>query len=163
MTSQQQITIDFPAKLKWINSLNMELALKASTDAHQCQAQKVVFYFHTGCKIMIDAAVRLLSLINQLDKCCKRVLLNFEEGEDGAMGYLNRMGFFDQLSSNVEVEPYKPCYSGAEIFRGTNTNLVEIARIHPDHCEADLPTRLTDALMSSCSNRADAKELEWAA
>jgi hypothetical protein len=112
---------------------------------------------------MIDAAVRLLSLFNQLDTCCKRVLLNFEEGEFGVMGYLNRMGFFDHLAPGIEVYPDRPFFSGAELFAGTNTNLVEIAQINPQHREQDLPTRLTDALMNSCSHRSDSKELEGAA
>ena len=80
---------------------------------------------------MIDAAVRLLSLTNQRDYCTRRVLLRFDEGESGAMGYLNRMGFFDHLAEGVQVYPERPGYSGAQVYAGANAGLVEIARIHP--------------------------------
>lgn len=57
---------------------------------------------------MIDSAVRILSLANQLDFCTRRVRLEFLEGERGALGYLNRMGFFDHLSARIEVMPSRP-------------------------------------------------------
>jgi len=82
--------------------------------------------FPTGCSIMVDTAVRLLSLFNQLDYRTCRVRLDFEAGEAGAMGYLNRMGFFDHLSGNIEVLPARPAVSGAEIYGGTNARLVEM-------------------------------------
>ena len=46
---------------------------------------------------MVDGAIRLLSLANQLAATTRRIHLDFEEGETGTMGYLNRMGFFDHL------------------------------------------------------------------
>jgi len=88
------------------------------------------FCFPSGCKVMIDAAVRLLSLFNQLDYCCIKVVLDFEDGDDGAMGYLNRMGFFDHLSKNIDIKQGWPTYSGAVIHGGTNDSLVEIANIN---------------------------------
>ena len=50
-----------------------------------------------------------------------------------------------------------------KLHRGGNTTLVEIARIHKDSRDEDLPSRLTDALMRSCGNREDGDELEGAA
>lgn len=112
---------------------------------------------------MVDAAIRLLSLVNQLVLTTRRVRLNFEEGQAGTMGYLNRMGFFDNLADVVEVLPFRPAYSAAELHRGANAALVEIARINKDARDEELPTRLTDALMGSCGTRSDAHELEGAA
>jgi hypothetical protein len=112
---------------------------------------------------MIDSAVRILSLTNQLDFCTRRVHLEFLEGERGALGYLNRMGFFDHLSSDIEVSPSRPSYSGADFYRGSNASLVEIARINKDDRDRGLPARLTEALMRSCQSRRDARELEGAA
>jgi len=108
-------------------------------------------------------AIRLLSLANQLVSTTRRVRLDFEEGETGTMGYLNRMGFFDHLAAEVEVSPARPAYSAAEIHRGGNRALVEIARINKDMRDEELPTRLTNALMRSCSSRPDASELKGAA
>jgi hypothetical protein len=79
------------------------------------------------------------------------------------MGYLNRMGFFDHLSKQVDVIPAWPNYSTAQIHRGGNTALVEIARINKDERDNDLPTRLTNALMVSCQDREDSSALEGAA
>jgi hypothetical protein len=161
MDIQMICEIQFPPG--WINSSKLENALTSHTGPHETQSSETFFCFSSGCKIMIDAAVRLLSLFNQLDYCGRRVRLDFEDGLAGVMGYLNRMGFFDHLSPNVEVLPEKPFYSGAEMFGRTNTSLVEIAQINHQHRDPDLLSRLTSALMQSCRQRADAQELEGAA
>ncbi len=153
--------VEFPPS--WINSSKMEACLKTGSGPHGHCFFSTKFVFPVGCKVMIDAAVRMLSLFNQLDICQKNVQLVFEEGEIGAMGYLDRMGFFDHLSKNIEVIPSRPLISGAEIYGGTNTSLVEIARINPKNRDETLLNRLTDALMRSCGHRSDAKELEGAA
>ena len=105
---------------------------------------------------MIDAAIRLLSLANQLAFTTRRVELEFEEGEAGTMGYLNRMGFFDHLAAPIKVTPNRPAYSGAELYRGGNTGLVEIARIKQGRSRpqaAYSPHRCADALMWSACRR----------
>src|SRR6266852_4533566 len=79
------------------------------------------------------------------------------------MGYLNRMGFFDHLAQAVDVSPERPFYSGAKLHRGSNSMLVEIARINKDARDDDLPTRLTDAISYACSSREDVDELKGAA
>lgn len=153
--------IEFPAK--WINSLVMERALSAGFASQESSSSEVVFRFPAGCKVMIDAAVRLLSLFNQIDLCSRRVRLEFDEGQEGAMGYLNRMGFFDHLASRIEIIPNRPSFSAADLYGGTNASLVEIARINREARDATLLSRLTEALMRSCGHRSDAKELEGAA
>ena len=132
--------VDFPAN--WTNAGHFEEALRDSCGPHAQGTHEVTFIFPVGCKIMVDGAVRLLSLANQLACSTKRVRLDFREGEGGTMGYLNRMGFFDQLLGAVEVLPARPSYSGAVLHRGTNSMLVEIAPINKDAREPELPTRL---------------------
>jgi hypothetical protein len=153
--------VRFPAN--WVNASQFERALRDSCGPHASGTFETTFEFPTGCKIMIEAAVRLLSLVNQLALTMRRVHLNFEDGTDGTMGYLNRMGFFDHLVDSVEVLPSRPAYSGAKFHQGGNAALVEIARINKDSRDADLPKRLTDALMWSCGLRSDAGELRGAA
>lgn len=80
---------------------------------------------------MTDAAIRLLSVFNQLDFSTKRILVDFEEGQDGVAGYLNRIGFFESLSANVEVLPRRPSSLSNVRYRGRNPTLVEIERIDP--------------------------------
>lgn len=147
----------------WVNSSRLEDALRRSGDLHRTQANDVQIRIPVGCKVMVDAAIRLLSLVNQLDVCTRRVRLDFEEGQEGTMGYLNRVGFFDHLAPNVEVLPERPEVSGAELYRGNSVDLVEIARINKDHRDETLPTRLADALMCACGSRTDANELKGAA
>lgn len=153
--------VRFPGQ--WINISKFETALRCSSGPHSPNVYEVAFEFPEGCKIMVDSAIRLLSLTNQLASATKRVRLDFEEGEAGTMGYLNRMGFFDHLADEIEVLPKRPAYSIAKLRRGGNAALVEIARINKDDRDDDLPNRLTEALMRSCQNRPDAKELEGAA
>src|SRR6516165_2104555 len=156
-----QCVVRFPRQ--WVNASKFETALRHSCGPHDAGTFQVNFEFPTNCKMMVDAAIRLLSLVNQLASTTRRVCLDFEEGESGTMGYLNRMGFFDHLAPEVEVLPLRPFYSRAELHRGGNTTLVEIARINKDARDEDLPGRLTDALMRSCGNREDADDLEGAA
>jgi hypothetical protein len=153
--------VHFPAQ--WVDASRFERALLNSCGPHASGTFEVSFHFPVGCKIMVDTGVRLLSLVNQLASTTRRVRLDFQEGEAGTMGYLNRMGFFDYLAGVVEVLPSRPAYSAAEMHRGSNAALVEIARINKDARDEELPTRLTDALMQSCRTRPDAAELKGAA
>lgn len=153
--------VHFPAT--WINADRLETALRASSGPHDPNTLEVTFHFPVGCKIMVDGAIRLLSLANQLVASTRRVHMNFEEGEAGTMGYLNRMGFFDHLAGAADVAPGRPFYSAAELHRGSNSMLVEIARINKDARDDDLPTRLTDAISHACSGREDVEELKGAA
>ncbi|TAM43566.1 MAG: ATP-binding protein [Gammaproteobacteria bacterium] len=141
------------------------MALQRSSGPHQPDVREVVFKFPIGCKVMVDAAVRLLSLANQLNHTFRRVRLEFDEGEAGVMGYFNRMGFFDCLAEDIEVTPDRPFYSSASLFRGTSDSLVEIASINPADRIAvqNVPGRLADALVNACSRRKDIKALEKAA
>lgn len=60
---------------------------------------------------MIDAAIQ--------------VRLVFAEGMAGAMGYLDRMGFFEHLLPSAIVEPVRPMVSASRVHRGCNGGLVE--------------------------------------
>jgi hypothetical protein len=157
-----EMTIELPAS--WVDASRLECALAVRDGAHEAPpASEVTFRFPVGCKVMIDAAVRMLSLLNQLDACTRRVGLQFDEGEAGAMGYLDRMGFFDYLAPDVEVHPFRPAFSAAQAFRGRNSGLVEIAAIGPQARDQDLPNRLTSVLIQACNDRQDVDELGGAA
>jgi hypothetical protein len=68
--------INFPSE--WINASALEKALRGDLEPHGKNSYEVRFLFPIGCKIMVDAAVRLLSLINQLDHCSRRVYIGVE-------------------------------------------------------------------------------------
>jgi hypothetical protein len=141
----------------------MERAIQAAGAPHGQGIYEVEFHFPIASKVMIDAAIRILSLANQLAFTTRRVRLIFEEGEAGTMGYLNRMGFFDHLAKEAEVTPARPVQSGAAIYRGSNAGLVEIARINKDTRDHQLPGRLADAIGRCCASRTDIEELKGAA
>ena len=116
------------------------------------------FHIPIGCKLMVVPIVRLLSRQpTLLDTKC--VTLDFRAGEDGAMGYLNRIGFFDHLSDDADVLPYRPLQSGAQLHFGGNSGVVEIAAIGNDRDVKQLPNRLAQALTSACTARPDVKTL----
>lgn len=148
---------------KWVNCQSFEESLFQSFAPQGQDISKIMFCIPEGCKIKIDAGVRLLSLVNQLAFTGKKVTLDFKEAETGTMGYLNRMGFFDYLDNNVEVLPHRPLLSGAKMYHGTNTNLVEFACINPNRNDRDLPKCLADALEKAVHYRRDHKSLGMAA
>lgn len=156
-----QCNIALPSQ--WVDASKLEAAIRMGGPPHGEDVYDVLISFPVGCKLMIDAVIRLLSLSNQLAFSTRRVRLVFAEGEAGTMGYLNRMGFFDYLASPIEVTPRRPAHSAAAAHRGGNAGLVEIAQINKDVRDQNLPNRLTEALMRSCGQRADASELEEAA
>lgn len=147
---------------RWVDAHHFERALGASGDPHSPFNSAVTVYFPQGCKLIIDAAIRLLSLLNQLSMT-KSVRLNFLAGEEGVMGYLDRVGFFDMLDPAIAVWPSRPTHSAAAIHRGANHGLVEIARINNKICDEGLPDRLAEAVERNCRSRTDAKEVGGAA
>jgi len=79
--------VNFPAN--WIDGGRFEAALRDSNGPHAQDTHEVTFAFPVGCKVMVDGAIRLLSLANQLVASTRRVHMTFEEGESGTMGYLS--------------------------------------------------------------------------
>lgn len=154
-------TVKFPAG-RWLSANRFEDALRESGGPHQFSVTDVVFEIPTGCKVMADSAVHLLSLANQLSITTRRVRIRFEDGESGTMGYLNRMGFFDHLAKEVEVLPGRPSISGAKTFGGMNSELVEIARINRECRDKELPTRLSKAVTAALRARNDTQDVEGA-
>ena len=152
--------VEFPAT--WISGDRFESALQGSSGPLAPRTLQVMFRFPVGCKIMVDGAIRLLSLANQLVSSNRRVRLQFDQGEEGTMGYLNRMGFFDHLEGEVTTLPERPEHSGAMLHQGSNLGLVEIARINKDERDEDLPKRLTEAVSIACHSRSDVDDLSGA-
>ena len=152
--------VNFPGR--WIDANRFEAAVQESAGPHEQQSNDVTFKFPMGCKIMVDSAIRLLSLVNQLAYSCRQVHLVFQEGKTGTMGYLNRMGFFDHLREEVEALPERPTYSKANLRQSSNSKLVEIACINKDKRDAELPTRLTEAISHACRKRSDIEDLSGA-
>ncbi len=147
------MTIELPGK--WVDASALENALAVRGGAHEAPpGSEITFRFPFGCKVMIDAAVRMLSLLNQLDACTRRVVLEFEEGESGAMGYLGHRLLRLSLDER-RVHPYRPAFSAADTFRGRNRGLVEITAIGPQARDQDLPNRRPPLSLTACGDRQD--------
>lgn len=157
----QETFIQLPPR--WTNASALEDVLRSSPSAHESPCANVRFQIPKGCQLMTDAAVRLLSLFNQLDCATRRVVVEFEEDENGVLGYLGRAGFFESLSTNVEVIPRRPSYPVALRRRGRNPGLVEVERIDRKCRDGTLLNRLTSAIARACSRRQDVAELQGAA
>ncbi len=156
----KSLTILLPPK--WINCLDFQGALSSSNYFHR-SVKEVIFQVPERCKIMVDAGVILLSFANQLNFFGKKVILQFEEDEYGALGYLNRMGFFDFLNDKIDVFPERPFYSGAKVYGGKNPGLVEIKSINPNSRDENLPSTLADTLKEAIVERPDCQLLRNAA
>jgi hypothetical protein len=143
----------------WINASRFEDLLRLGQSPHEGNCSAVRFRIPNGCQLMTDTTVRLLSMCNQLDYCVKRVILDFEDGERGVAGYLNRIGFFDCLAPHIEVLPGRPATWASKIFRGQNRGVVEIERIDRNHRDQTVLDRLSDAILVACAGRKDVKDL----
>jgi hypothetical protein len=147
----------------WIDAHAFEMALPRSNSPHDPAVTEVYFTVSNGCKLLLVPILRLLSLVNQLAFEGKYILLRFEDGVTGAIGYLNRIGFFDHLFDSVQIVPARPSFSGARRYAGGNSGVVEIAAISRDRVDDELPKRLASTIRSNCGARDDADKLEISA
>tara|TARA_R110002049_G_scaffold20717_2_gene75869 strand:- start:5626 stop:6549 length:924 start_codon:yes stop_codon:yes gene_type:complete len=152
--------IEFPAT--WSTSNHFESTLQQSGDPLREPDMHVEVRVPSGCFIMVDAGVRLLSYLNVLAHINKAVVLDFEDGEEGTMGYLDRMGFFECLNPRVEVRPSRPAFSRAELYRGSNQSLVEFAKIRLGARNQELPRMLVDSLLEKVGDTSSRSVLEQA-
>ena len=87
---------------------------------------------------MLEALVRLLALCNQLCQQGKAVVLDLSESE-GTRTYLDRIGFYENLSPEIQVLPHRPAEARAQIYRGNSKNMVELLAVDPVSRNDDIP------------------------
>jgi hypothetical protein len=146
----------------WIQASRIDTSIRAAGDPYGPLTDRIEFNIADGCCLLIDAVIRLLAFANQFSAAGLPVRIVFEEGRHGAMGYLNRMGFFDFLAPAVEVSPERPAVSGADVFRGGNDGLVEIEAINHTGDRYALPDKLSEKLRTTCAERTDIDRFEEA-
>lgn len=140
----------------WIDARKLDYPF--SGDPLDPGTESTTFIFSANCKVMVDAAVIILSLANYLASIGQTVQLVFEDGLTGTMGYLNRLGFFDLLSRSIDTTPTRPTMSAAKVYAGTNIAVVELAQISPARRDKSLPDRLSDSLVTAQSANLSEKE-----
>ncbi len=144
----------------WVAGSEFEQALRQTHKIDSTSLEKpesFLFRFPPSCKIMVDAAVRLLSFANQRVAQGQQVTLLFEGQRHEAMNYLNRANFFALLAEQVQVQPHRPDTSEVKRYQGQNRGLVEFRSIHPLHNQQDddIPGQLTKALETAMEKRPD--------
>ncbi len=136
---------------EWINAGLLEQALQRARRTARARLSKdttMTFVFPSSCKVMVDAAVRLLSLANQLTGESIPVIFVFEGEQHEAMSYLHRAFFFSLLAEEVEVLPKRPDPAHVEHYQGRSSKLIEFKALNPRSYEAaaNVPSQLADAL-----------------
>lgn len=129
------------AENTWVDSGDFENSLKKAGCLLSSPYQSFEFIVTKDCKILLDAASRLLALCNQLVENNKKVKINFLPC-DSTRTYLDRIGFMQQLDKRVIVLPERPSISAATTYKGNSDAVVEFGEIHPDHPDETIPKML---------------------
>ncbi len=137
---------------KWFGGQEFDDILTGNPPAFSKEVDAVEFQVPKACALRIGVCIRFLSVANQLASVGKKVSINFEETQTGAMTYLDRMGFFDHLDINVGVLPGRPTITARSRFAGMNQGLVEIEPIALNGYDRTLPRRLADTAARMHSN-----------
>lgn len=136
----------------WVGAKSFEDVLEASGSPLDENCSEVEFVVPKGCKIMVDAAARLLALCNQLVMVGKVTSIDFSACR-ATLTYFNRLGFFDHLAGKVDVIPQRPAHSGAVAYRGNNQGVVELASIDHQIPDESIPKRLKNSLVNCAGER----------
>lgn len=136
----------------WVRASSFEDVLAVTGSPLDEPVLEVEFVVPKGCKIMIDAAARILALCNQTVMLGKTVSIDFSACK-ATLTYFNRLGFFDHLSGMVNVVPERPSQSGAATYRGNNDGVVELASIDPRIPDESIPKRLKSSLVKCAGER----------
>lgn len=130
----------------WLNSRRFETTLQRAGCPMSSSEPILHFIFPLGCKLLLEAASRMMTLSNQLIHRGKSVVLDFSESTT-TMRYLTRMGFFVHLDPAVVVLPKRPSDSVAKRYKGQNIELVEFLSIDPSVDDQRPPKLLRDSFV----------------
>lgn len=139
-------------KNAWVDSASFEEALAVTGSPLDFDCSVVELVVPKGCKIMIEAAARILALCNQLVLLKKSVSIDFSACK-ATLTYFNRLGFFDHLDGQVDVLPDRPRWSAAKVHHGNNDGVVELASIDHQLPDETIPKRLKNSLVSCAGER----------
>ncbi|KZS01349.1 Uncharacterized protein APZ42_002026, partial [Daphnia magna] len=109
----------------WLTSRKFERKLQDHASPWDSNFGRVVFVVDS-CKLFLEAQARLLALCNQLSEANKPVALDFKESTNGTLRFLDRNGFFELLSGDVQVLPARPQGGRSQTYRGNNDGVIEL-------------------------------------
>ncbi len=127
---------------RWVTAKEFERAYANATLSNSNYDLTIIF--PKECSVMLDAALRMLSLVSYMLNRKQSILLSFEDHNDGVMSYFNRLGFFDDIRTtpHLTIAPPLPAYSSAKLYKGYSSNIVEIKHVDIKERDASLPSRL---------------------
>ncbi|EMT5581256.1 hypothetical protein [Enterobacter hormaechei] len=126
----------------WIDENVFEANLSSGGCLLSGIASRCRISFPENCKILLAAGARVIALANQAAFSGKAVELDFSKCPS-TKNFLDRLGFFDHLHTDVKVKPERPTESRATRYRGNSDNLVEIASINIEDFDNSIPVKLT--------------------
>ena len=135
----------------WVDCVLFEKALAKSGSPLECDYASIRFVIPEGCNLLLESIARLMALSNQLVMEGKIVTIDFQQRS--TLTYVNRIGFFDHLSSAVLVLPERPETSGAQRYSRNSDSLVELGIIDPKNLDESLPERLKEVFVSHAGSK----------
>lgn len=130
----------------WIDGSALDNSIKNAGSPLESDSHSVVFIVHEGCKILLEAAARLLAISNQLAYLGKEVTIDFNDCQN-TLSYFDRIGFFDLLNQDVGVKPNRPLISRASIYHGNSESVYEFGEVDPDNLDEGIPKRLKESFV----------------
>lgn len=130
----------------WIDGLSLDMSIKKSGSPLESDCSSIHFIVPEGCKILLEAAARLLALSNQSVLLGKSVAIDFNDCQD-TLSYFNRIGFFELLDNKVDIRPNRPIFSSATIYRGNSEAVYEFGEVNPDDLDEGIPQRLKNSFV----------------
>lgn len=137
----KEVRVLFPDST-WVDSDAFEASLADAGCVLTSSCESVVFVVPTDCKILLEAAARLLAVCNQLADI-KNVTIDFSSCRS-TRTYFDRIGFMQQLDARVEILPERPAISAATTYKGNSDAVVEFGAIDIDDPDTSIPEMLKD-------------------
>lgn len=134
------MAIEFPENT-WIDAELFEDYLSAAGSPLDGPVDSLRIVVPSGCSLLLDAAIRLLALCNQVVAIGSSVEIDFSNSRETTK-WLGRVGFHDFLDQRVVLIPGRPPISGAKTYRGNNAKVHEFERIVPSSLDDEIPKRL---------------------
>lgn len=125
----------------WVDSDSFERSLASAGSVLDRLESYVYFLVPKGCKILLEAAVRLMALSNQLCRNGKAVTIDFTSCTT-TLSYFDRLAFFSCLNDRIRVMPNRPALSRSVSYKGNNNGVVEFGRIDPVSPDENIPKQL---------------------
>jgi len=109
----------------------------------------ITFQIPSKAKVMVAAAIKLLSLLNLLADKGVYTSLEFTGNNNKSISYLKRMSFFQSLLPAVNLTPKQLHEIQPSEYYGKNTRLVEIEKVNVGTSDDHLPNRLSQTIINN--------------